>query len=315
MEYEQVASEGLILSSRVRTVLPDSRALRRDVDSGAVIRLRRGAYVARSAWEGLSARERHILRIRAVVEMAQRPAVVAGPSAAALWGMPISGDWPEDVTLLDEWLGGGRSEPGVRRTAAGQRTARTVEIRGIRVTTLARTDIDVARRLQLPDAIGSVDWARWRHNPLRTTPEELRDEVELVGVHSGKRNLERVVGFSTDLSDSFGESECRAVIDLLGFERPVLQKRFVDREGEMFPDFYWGSVGVAAEFDGKTKYAREEFTRGDPAEVVWREKKRQDRLLRQVNRMTRILTHHVKRPRELEMLLLEAGVPRVRGGR
>jgi hypothetical protein len=122
-----------------------------------------------------------------------------------------------------------------------------------------------------------------------------------------------VVDFATSLSDSFGESRCRAAMELQGFDAPELQVEFRDAQGLIVPDFYWRSVRGAAEFDGKVKYTRGEYTGGDPAETVWREKKREDRLRRMVDGVTRILTADVNRPHSLVGLLLELGVPR--GGR
>jgi hypothetical protein len=244
---------------------------------------------------------------------AQRPIALCGLSAAAAWGMPIGAAWPVEVNVLDEWQGGGRAEPGVRRTAAGFRTARCVELDGLRVTDLTRTAIDVARRTHFADAVGSVDWVLWRKNSRRISKQMLTDDIYNLDKSLGRRLLERVVAFSTDLSDSYGESECRAVIHLLGFDAPELQVEFRDDQGRMFPDFYWRSVNVAAEFDGKTKYTNDEYTGGDPAEVVWREKRREDRLRRQLNGMTRILTSDVAHPDRVVRLLEDLGVPR--GGR
>ena len=314
MNFQAFARDGLILSSVVNSIEPQSRALRRAVDVGSLVKLRRGAYVERSVWEQLDARSKHVLRIRSVIEMAHRDAIVAGFSAAALWGMPIAGEWPVEVTILDEWLGGGRSEPGVRRTAAGFRDAGCLDLGGVKVTTLARTALDIARGRSLDDAIGSVDWARWRRNEHAVSLEELTAEVFKVPPRNGRAHLSRVVNFSTSLSDSFGESECRAVIAQLGFEVPLLQVPFRDAEGQMEPDFYWPGVRIAGEFDGFVKYSRTEYTKGDPSAVVWREKKREDRLRRCGVGVVRILTTDVKNPSRLERLLVEAGVPRS-GGR
>jgi hypothetical protein len=310
MEYAAFAREGLLLSREVRRLLTDQRAIRRDVEDGTLIRFRRGAYVERDVWGQLSAREKHVLRIRAVQAMAVHPVVAAGVSAAALWGMPISGAWPDTVTVLDRWRGGGRSEPGVHKTARGERTAGQVTLRGIDCTTLARTALDVAFGQSFAEAMGSVDWALSNQNQDAVSAVELSDELRGMNLRVGARHLRQVIGFATPLSGSFGESRARAVIHLLGFETPELQVRFADAEGEMFPDFYWAGVRVAAEFDGRAKYTRDEFTRGDPAQVAWREKKREDRLRRQVRGVVRILTEHVERPAVLERMLLEAGVPR-----
>jgi hypothetical protein len=310
MHYSPLARDGLILVSRITEHVDDSRALRRDVERGLLVAVRRGAFVERVTWDESNSRERHLLRARAALAAASRPCALSGLSAAAVWGMPISNDWPAEVTMLDEWRGGGRSEPGVRKTAAGFATARIGLIDGIRVTSLARTALDVARLSSFSDAVGSVDWALWRKNPRAVTMEDLVAELESLHPRAGGRHLRRVIGFATSLSDSFGESATRAGIHQLGFTPPELQVEFRDAEGLIVPDFFWRETRQAAEFDGKAKYTRVEFTRGDPVEVLWKEKKREDRLRRLGCGVTRILTEHVAQPRRLERLLLDAGIPR-----
>src|SRR5690606_25092181 len=106
---------GLILSSdRHRIGLGDD-ALEREVRSGRLIRLRRGAYCELSHWNELGARQRYILRIRAVVSAAEKPPVLCSWSAAAVLGMPILDDWPDAVHVLSRIANGGRSKNGVRR--------------------------------------------------------------------------------------------------------------------------------------------------------------------------------------------------------
>jgi hypothetical protein len=252
--------------------------------------------------------------VKAVVEAADAPVVVAGISAAALWGMPVSGDWPTSVMLLQERRGGGRIEPGVRRTSVGHLTAITEMVDGVLATSLARTALDVARRAPFSEAVGSVDWAMWRQNPAAISQEALGREIELLGGARGFRHMARIATFATSLSDSFGESQARAVIHLLGFAAPELQVEFRDSQGAMFTDFFWRSIRVAAEFDGKQKYTRDKYTAGDPSEVVWREKKRTDRLLRQISSVERIVMSDVSTPQRLAAILAEAGVPRFNSG-
>jgi hypothetical protein len=313
MDYTPLLRDQLLLTEIARPYLDDYRTLTRDVERGVLVKLRRGAYVPTEVWAASSGRGQHILRIRAVIAASCRPIVLAGKSAAAVWGMPIAGSWPSEVTVLDSWHGGGRAEPGVRRTAAGFTTARIVQLGGFSVTDLARTTLDVARGASFADAIGSVDWSLWRNNDRALTKEMLLADAMKLSPQLGRARLLRLIDFSTHLSDSFGESQCRAVIRLQGFASPQLQVEFRDDEGKMYPDLYWPEINCAAEFDGKQKYTRNEFTKGDPAEVVWREKKRQDRLLRQVHALTRILTADYAQPERLVRLLNELGVPR--GGR
>ena len=310
MDYDALGHNGLILFNQVRDVLGDSRGLRRDAERGILVRLRRGAFVTRGVWDGADSRERHLLRARAALAVTARPSALAGVSAAALWGMPIDEDWPSDITILDEWRGGGRSEPGVRKTAAGFRTASTQIVDGISVTSIERTALDVARTHSFAKAIGTLDWVLWRKRQGAPKKDLLIDELNLLNPRFGMRHLERCVAFSTSLSDSFGESTARAVIHLLGFEAPELQVEFFDSQGKMEPDFYWRSVRKIAEFDGKAKYTRAEFTRRNPGEVVWREKKREDRLRAMEVGITRILTEHVETPARLDRMLFDAGIPR-----
>jgi hypothetical protein len=302
-----------VLTRAVPGHTEDPRSLTRAVARGELVKLRRGAYVPAEIWATAGERTRHVFRIRAVIAQATRPVVICGESAAALWGMPIAGEWPTSVSVLDNWRGGGRAEPGVRRTAAAFDTARVVQTQGLRVTDITRTALDVARRMPFIDAVGSVDWALSRRNNHAVTLDSLVDDSRNFDVRLGRRHLQRVISFATSLSDSFGESRCHAVIHVQGFEPPELQVEFRDERGSMYPDFYWPTTRVAAEFDGKQKYTRDEYTKGDPVETLWREKKREDRLRQQLTGLVRLLASDVENPDRLSRKLVDAGVPR--GGR
>lgn len=305
MDLAVFERDGLVLSRAVLPFVESHRVLSRAVEVGALHRLRRGAYVAGDRWARSSARERHLLRLRAVAADARGDVVAAGPSAAAVWGMPLA-QFPECVTLLEPWKGGGRSEPGVRRTARAAGRARAVVHDGFTCTTLARTAVDVARGAPFGTAVATLDWALSRRNDHAVNHEDLVAELE----HSRPpRVLRMAVAFATHLSDSFGESEARATMHQLGFAAPKLQHPFVDEDGRMEVDFAWLRYGVVCEFDGKIKYTRTEYTHGDPSEVVWREKKREDRLRRLVRTVVRITTDDVRTPARLRRLLLDAGVP------
>jgi len=272
--------------------------------------LRRGAFVRATQWKSADARERHVLRVRAVIALATRPIAVSGISAAAVYGMPVRDPWPDEVCVLDRWKGGGRSEPGVHRTAAGFTTARIIFHDGLPITDVARTALDVARSASFRDAMGSVDWALWRKNPLRISHAELADELRRMHPHARRRHLAEIVAFATDLSDSFGESLTRAVIWELGFELPELQHRMCDRTGEMFSDFYWRSIRSTGEFDGKVKYLRALNPDVDPGDVLWREKKRQDRIMALGYSVIRFTWNDVLDPQRMTALLVGEGVPR-----
>ncbi|RIJ50958.1 hypothetical protein DZG00_10710, partial [Clavibacter lycopersici] len=68
---------------------------------GELVRLRAGIHVERASWEAVSARDRHLLRIRALARVSVAPVALGGPSAAAVHGLPRLAPWPQQVTLLD----------------------------------------------------------------------------------------------------------------------------------------------------------------------------------------------------------------------
>lgn len=290
------------------------RALRDACRRGYLVRVRRGSYCPREIWDALDPAERHILAIRATIRRVRGAFLVAGPSATAIWGLPYAARGLADVTLLVPYPGGGSSEPGVRRTCLSFETAERFEVDGIPVTGLARTVLDQARVTSFGRAVAIADRAQWRRHPDALRPEELVAELDRAAFARGAAAARRVVAFSTSLSDSVGESEGRAAIHLLGFETPELQRRWHDDEGWLESDYYWESVDVAGEFDGKVKYTRDEYTDGDPSAVVWREKLREDRLRRLASGVVRLVTDDVRSPLRLARILSDAGVPR-RGAR
>lgn len=276
---------------------------------GELVRLRRGAFVPMAEWLARDDRERHILRIRAVLADRQSPALVAGHSAAALHGLPVLRQFPSDVTLLRPHAGGGKSEPGVVQTSAGGLPNATVRIQGIEATTLERTTIDMARVLDFPAAVATVDWVLKNGGLVL---DDLTSALDSTRLRAGRAHVVRVLEFAVAVSGSFGESMARAVIHQLGFEPPELQKEFVDAEGSMFADFFWPGVTGAAEFDGFVKFSNPEFTGADPARAMWKEKLREDRLRKQVSSLSRLVWKHVEHPQLMAAELERAGIPRRR---
>lgn len=313
MEFEIFDTNGVIYASDLREAGDDIRRLRDGMRRNEFVRVRRGAYCHASAWESLDASARHVLAIRAAVHNSALPVIVAGRSAAAIWRLPGAARWPDPVTLLVPRRGGGSSGAGVRRTYIGYENAEIVRIDGVPCTSLARTALDVARVSEFADAVSVVDAALSRRRPQRIERRALEIELARAREVSGTRHLSRVVGFATSLSDSPGESRARVAIHRLGYAPPQLQREFCDDAGSMFVDFSWADPDVGIEYDGKVKYTREEFTGGDPTEVLWKEKKREDRLRRLLTRFDRIITADVERPARLDRILRGAGVPRRTG--
>lgn len=281
--------------------------IRRAVARGELVRLRRGWFCHSSVWGGLDERERHVLRGCAVAGDVADP-VLAGRSAAAVWGIPVLGQWPHEVTLLTTFRGGGKSEPGVRRTSIGAIGAEAIRYRGLTVTTIARTVVDLAASEGFVAGVMAADWAL-AHGLTRSDLEAARIRRSS---RRGSAIAAAAISFADAAAESPGESAARAAIFQLGFETPELQVALRDRVGEMRVDFFWRAAGKVGEFDGKVKYLRHEYTGGDPGEVVWQEKRREDRLRAITNGVVRILWAQVMNPPELAAVLTAAGIPRLR---
>lgn len=256
------------------------------VSSGRLIRLRRDVYLDARAWPD-DLPERH--RLRAAAEQVAHPdGAVSHRSAALHWGLALPDeDWAEEpawLTLPAEAGYRSRSLPGVEH-CVGNLPAHhvTAGLAGVRVTTLARTAVDVARDLPLPEALQVLD-ASLRLLCLDLLPNPRRRDLgneRLVqaasrGLHEAAGLLPRMAGvrraleYASPLRESPIESLSFGHLVLAGFPIPVCQPAIQTPVGVFFPDFYWEAQNLIGESDGRRKYT-------DPAAIV-REKEREQAL-------------------------------------
>jgi len=256
----------------------------RAVKTGDLVRVRSGIYLPGGIWAPLSVDDRHLVRLRAAALASATPLVFGGMSAAALWRLPVIGQWPERPIVLAERAAGGRSARSLERRCEGLPDVVWV-VEGLAATGLARTVVDVARFERFGGAVAMADFAL-APKPLglgalsqSVQKPELAAELAARELVHGQAKVVAVIGFSDGDSGSAGESISRVAAYRLGFPRPVLQHPFRDSLGEMFTDFWWPDFRLVGEFDGRGKYLREEYARGrSTAEIVLAEKRREDRL-------------------------------------
>jgi hypothetical protein len=232
-------------------------------------------------------------------------------SAASLWRLPRIGVWPTVVDVAVDTATGGRSTPGIRRHAEG-RPGDPDTIDGIRVTSLARTVVDLARSVSWENAIVAADAAlalrRFGGAAIQLAGSSLSRELERSSPR-GTATARDVIDFASGDSGSPGESLSRVAIARHGLSRPILQQRFDDEFGRMNADFYWPRFGVIGEFDGVGKYLREQWTDGrTAAQVVVDEKWREDRLRLIGPRVVRWGWDVARQPASLVKLLRSVGV-------
>lgn len=200
--------------------------------------------------------------------------VVSHQSAAALHGLPLLGREESVHFTVDRKAG------GQRRTAVIHATPLTgqdvVEIRGLPVTSLARTAVDVARSGTFTQAVCAMDGAL----ALGVTVSELTETVRRGSGRSGIDTARRALLIADGDSESVGESFSRVLMH--GFAdvpSPRLQHEFRTESGLFVArsDFDWEGR-LVGEFDGRGKYERDLRPGESIADAVWREKRREDRL-------------------------------------
>lgn len=238
-------------------------------------RLRRGVYVSSALYDRVAPIpcELHLLHCAAVRISLARPLVLSHWSAARLHRLNSRRVETDDVfgTDPDE----ARTGRGYRLSGAQLPSHHITEVAGWKVTTAARTVVDLARVLPLRAGVVVADSA------LRlglANPESLRGAVLDCGHFEGIGQAARTCGFADAGSESPLESESRVELQLRGVPKPELQHSFYDSAGFVGrTDMYWEDHAVVGEADGKVKYT-EPYGGRAPGEVLWAEKRREDRL-------------------------------------
>lgn len=196
--------------------------------------------------------------------------VLAGWSAAELLGASC-GPWDHPAEVLASTHL--RRHPGAVLRRGD--TCGAGFCAGVRVTSPLRTAWDLARRLDLVEAVVAVDAlaAAGRRRPTFVPagvadPEAARawsrrrtrspgfDPARLLQVRRdrsgarGARRLDRVVALADPRAESPPETRMRLLLVLAGLPRPQVQYTVRDRRGEMRFDLAYPEVLLAIEYDG-----------------------------------------------------------------
>lgn len=221
-------------------------ALRHAVAIGRLERLRPGAYALPR--DDRAAR----LRAAAAAFSLTYPGVPVSHSAAgAVFGLPLL-RVPEHVCAT--YPRGRRGlMPGVHRHRGRLPLADTGRLRCVRLTSPARTVLDIGHEMGADAAIVAADSA------LRTrlaTTATLLAASETVESWPSIAPARRAVALADGAAESPLESISRLRLAAAGLPVPRLQPNLYDLRGAFLgrPDFYWDEVGVVGEADGLAKY-------------------------------------------------------------
>lgn len=182
------------------------------------------------------------LRAEAAFLWSGRKAVVCGVSAAALHGNPwISADRPAELIRVRH-----DSPPGIIVHSDTLQPGEQMTVRGIPVTTPARTVFDIGRRVRLNRAVELTD-ALLR---LCTADSVTRVAKRHRGAR-GLRQLERVLALADGGAESVQETRLRICLVKGGLPEPETQIELCGLDGRTIRlDMGWRAQRVAAEFDG-----------------------------------------------------------------
>jgi hypothetical protein len=156
----------------------DAPSIRRELRSGRLVAIRRGIYAPASLLARVTRDPRLAYRIdaAAAVVAQRREVVVSHLSAAMLHRLDVL-DPPGCVELTSaipcQLVG-----PSVRVNVAALPTAHCDEIRGVPVTSVGRTVVDIARTCTMRNALVVADCALHRR---ATSPEQLSAVVAACG--------------------------------------------------------------------------------------------------------------------------------------
>jgi hypothetical protein len=260
------------------------RAHARAVQLGLEHRVSRGVYLPSESWQGLHARERHLLLARSVAETRRFTPVLSHWSAAAVHGLPVLGEWPAVVHMTSGVTSGGRSRNGVVKHSRALNDADVVELDGLTVTSAERTVIDLAASSSFVAGVVTADAAlhvprKHAHDPLTTAARLLESWNRMLPFRGHRRAFE-AIEFAVLKADSPLESVSRVTMREIGCPQPELQVSFFDRGGFVAEvDFCWTGFRAVGEADGESKYLDPGLRGGRTAEqVVLDEKYREDRL-------------------------------------
>ncbi|MDT0276021.1 type IV toxin-antitoxin system AbiEi family antitoxin domain-containing protein [Blastococcus goldschmidtiae] len=245
------------------------------VRSGAWVRLRPGVFVsAADLAEVERTGRRPGLDALAVAAVLDRPsAVFGGATAAWIWGLPLPGPEPRIVELTDahRWRRGRGWSMAQARLPGDE-----VTVRGAyRVTTAARTVVDLARTWPEIHAVAAVDAALLRR--LTTRPELEQVLARQASVPGIPRSV-RAVALADGRAESWLETCGRLTFGALGLPPFVPQvELWAEDRLVKVADGWYSDAALAVEFDGRVKYRRPGYGR-TPEEELWREKRDEDLL-------------------------------------
>ncbi len=260
---------------------------------GAITRLRQGVYVSTST---LPSDPRGMHELRALAEQVAAPTRIgSGRTAAIALGLPLlrsdlAAAGPVHLTQPQDGAHArGRRRPGMEFDLGELPTHHLMTLpSGLVVTTPARTALDLAAEMELPEAlmvvdaalrlelgnlVGRVDRRAYRNTRAVTAAMGALQEAAMgVKGRARRAHVQAVLAIASPLRESPLESWSCGHFHLAGLPEPTLQKRLRTPLGDMYPDCTWEEFMVIGEADGEGKYTDQSaFAREKERESAFRD--------------------------------------------
>lgn len=250
-----------------------THSIRSRVETGDLHRLRRGVY-GPSTLDGDV--QRHVALISGTAALTDESSVVSYESAALLHGLPLP-SVPGQVTHTRRTNGHADASTSLRVRDTRLDDQDVTVVRGVQVTTVARTVIDVARLLDYEWGVAVCDAAL--HLGL-VDLSQLTDVLDRQHRLRGVPKARAVVRFADGRAESPAESISRVNIVRFGLPEPILQHELIDANGVLIArlDFFWEKERLAGEVDGRWKYGELLRPGETPERAIMREKQREEQI-------------------------------------
>jgi hypothetical protein len=241
--------------------------------TGTWVRLRTGVFVSATdlAEVERTGRRPGLEALAVMTSLGRSSAVLSGATAAWVWGLPRPRGALATVQLTDpyRWRRGHGWLMSRARLPEDE-----VTVRGAyRVTTAARTVVDVARAWPEVHAVAAIDAVLLRGLADR---EELARVLDRQSSVPGIPRSVRALALADGRAESWLETWGRLSFAALGLPPFVPQvELWLDGRLVKVVDGWYDEAALAIEFDGRVKYRRPRFGRS-PEDELWREKRSED---------------------------------------
>ena len=266
------SQHGLITSRQLSRAGLGPNDVRRLLAAGRLLRLRRGVYVDRDAWDCLEPyRQQPILKLRAArLSLTSNDYAFSHDSSAIVLGMGAPEPRQSLVHVSRVKVHGDADRAGVKHHLAPYRPEDACTIDGLPVLGRARTALDMVREHGRAHGLAACD-AAMRDGVTRA---ELVEVLATMTAWPHSRCMRWCIEHADGQAESYLESLVRDFVLELGIGRPDLQFGLTDGHTTAFAD-----ICVRRHFfeaDGLLKYGPDNPSGLDPTAVLTAEKRRHD---------------------------------------